>query len=230
MPQNNLPLSTNGLIMPSDFPSTEYESVYKKVLPYELLAKVSYEHFSGAWNAIAYRFRAIIEYEAAFTASLIKNGSSPSPIDRYQQERDLFGFFSSGFSIFESSFYGLFSIGSIISAANFPMTNLKAIKPSFTAKALEKAFPNDGINTVLQSILSDNTFLDWHEIRNILTHRSAPGRVFFEGFGGGVPIPDQWKIGNISLDSKMAFTKRAALSELFLKLMKGIDQFTQSHI
>jgi hypothetical protein len=213
----NNPLSTNGLVMPSDFAVAEYESIQKRVEPRSRISPKIYEHFGGAWNALAYRFIAVTEYEAAFSNSLADVGSSPLPSHRSRQERELFGFFSNGFSVLESAFYGLFSLGAFISEPNFPISTPKdqqRISPSLTASAMTKTFGGDPIISVITAILSDQAYLEWREVRNILTHRAAPGRTFFVGIGGDDALPDEWKIKNIPLDGKLAPMRRSELSRL----------------
>jgi hypothetical protein len=227
------PLSTNGLIMPPDFPVAQYESVHGRVEPRARTSNDIYEQFAGAWNALSYRFLALTEYEAAFSASVARVGSRSSPLERHRQERDLFGFFSNGFSVFEATFYGLYSLGSFINAAAFPMSTAKdqqRITPSSTTAAMAKAFPGDPIHQTISTVLSDPALLEWREVRNILTHRVAPGRIFFVGIGGDDILPDQWKIKSIPLDEKMASARRGDLSRLLSVLMQGIDQFAQSHL
>lgn len=219
--------------MPPDFPVAHYESVHNKVQPLARTSNHVYEQFAGAWNALSYRFLALTEYEAKFAASLTGAGSRPVPPDRYRQERDLFGFFSNGFSVFEATFYGLFSLGSFFSAASFPMSTAKdqqRITPSSTAAAMTKAFPGDPIHQVISTVSSDPAYLELREVRNILAHRAAPGRTFFVGIGGDDTLPDQWKIKSIPLDAKMASTRRADLSRLLGELIQGIDQFAKSHL
>jgi hypothetical protein len=233
MTPTNAPLSINGLIMPPDFPVAEYESVHKRVEPRARSSKDIYEQFAGAWNAVAYRFLAVTEYETAFGASLSTGGGSPKPSERYQQERDLFGFFSNGFSVFEAVFYGLFGLGAFLSTTNFPMSTAKdqqRISPSSTVAAIAKAFPGEPINQVLSGISSDPAYVEWREVRNILTHRAAPGRTFFVGIGTDDTLPDQWKIKSIPLDAKMAPSRRGDLSRLLGLLLQGIDQFAKSRL
>ena len=219
--------------MPPDFPVTEYESVHMVVESRASGANDIYEQFAGAWNALAYRFLAVTEYEAAFTASITAFGSSPKPLDRHQQERDLFGFFSNGFSVFEAAFYSLYSLGAFHSGVKFPMGTAKdqqRITPSSTAAAIAKAFPDDPIQLAVDAVMSDAAYVEWREIRNILTHRAAPGRTFFVGIGDDNVIPDEWKIKSIPLDVKMAPTRRSNLSRLISGLLRGIDQFAKSHL
>jgi hypothetical protein len=231
MPGTNAPLSPNGLVMPPDFPVAAYESVYKRVEPRARTSNDIYEHFAGAWNAIAYRFIALTEYEAAFSTSIANVGAGPDPTERCRQERDLFGFFSNGFSIFEATFYGLFSLGAFLSSISFPIgtpRDQQRISPASTIAAIASAFPSDPINKVISTVVSDPAYVDWREVRNILTHRAAPGRQFF--VGGDDKLPDQWKIKNISLDAKMAPMRRVERSRLVKDLFQGIDQFAKSHL
>jgi hypothetical protein len=219
--------------MPSDFPVAEYESVHKIVAPRAHTPQDVYEQFAGAWNALAYRFLAVTEYEAALTGSLAKAGTSPTPTERYRQERDLFGFFSNGFSIFEAVFYGLFSLGAFLSATSFPLSTAKdqqRISPSSTATAMANAFPGDPLQQVIIRVSSDPAYVECREVRNVLTHRAAPGRTFFVGIGGDDVLADQWKIKGIPLDAKMAATRRIDLARLLCEMMQGIDQFAQSHL
>lgn len=113
-------LSPNGLSVPKAFPYTEYESVYKTVSG-KLFSHEFYEHFSGSWNAIAYRYCACLDHGNEFMDSLSEDGSSPPPQDRYTQERILFNFFSSAFATFEALFYGMYSIGVFTAPTSFSL-------------------------------------------------------------------------------------------------------------
>jgi len=219
--------------MPADFPVAEYESVHKKGETCATAQPAIYEQFAGAWNALSYRFVAMAGYGAALTDSLAKVGASPPPNERYSQERDLFGFFSNGFSIFEAAFYGLFSLGAFISPANFPIATAKdqqRISPAVTAGAVAKAFPGDPLQLVITRVSTDSAYVEGREVRNVLTHRSAPGRTFFVGIGGDDVLADEWKIKSIPLDAKMANSRRADLARLLGDLVQGIDQFAKSRL
>jgi hypothetical protein len=152
---------------------------------------------------------------------------------RCPQERDLFGFFSNGFSVLEATFFGLFSLGAFLSAANFPIKTPKdqqRISPSSTAAAMLKAFPGDPINQTISATISDRAYLEWREVRNVLTHRAAPGRTFFVGIGGDDELPDLWKILSIPLDLKMAPSRRAELSRLLTIVLRAVEQFSKSRL
>src|SRR5215210_6406760 len=127
-------LTTNGLIPHDDFPFDPYEAVHAKVAA-KWSGAVSYHQYSGAWNALAYRFHGSIDAGAKFQKSLKDFGAHPAPHQRYQQEEALFNFFSNGFAAFEALFYGLFAVGSFIDAIAFPLTTPREeqrVSPSHT--------------------------------------------------------------------------------------------------
>jgi hypothetical protein len=226
--KKSIRLSTNGLVMPLDFPAEAYESVFSKSLKYVQSANDIYSQFAGAWNAVAYRFLAVADYEREFN-SLVSD-RSPEPEIRHAQERQLFGFFSNGFSVFEAAFYSAFSLGALVAPIAFPITSAKdqqRISATTTMAALKATFPDDPINNLLGEISDDPAYLEWREIRNVLTHRAAPGRTFFAGIGGLDGLPDQWKIKNITLDADMAPARRAQLSKLLTKFIDAVDVFSR---
>lgn len=228
----SIPLKTNGLLMPVDFPTAQYNDVYERTLSQVTASPAIHEQFAGAWNAVAYRFQAMADDEIAFTSLVVQ--TAPEPPIRYQQERSLFGFFSNGFSVFEATFYGVFALGALLSPADFPIAtprDQQRIAPHSTLAALAKAFPAEPLNTAISNLLADTQFLEWREIRNVLTHRAAPGRTFFVSIGdpSETPLPDEWKLKGIPLDDKMAPMRRAQLSGQLDELLDGIRDFTLRH-
>jgi hypothetical protein len=204
-------------MMPADFPIDSFEAVHMEVAPHAERHALVYPHFAGAWHAIAYRFLSLVECGDAFTESLLAHGTSPEAVARYQQERSLFGFFSNSFSTFEAFFYGMFAVGSMLAALSFPMASprdQRRVSPKSTLDAYRVAFPSDPIIGVFTSIVEDPAYKELQEVRNILTHRTAPGRTFFVTVGGLEAPPDEWKIGNIPLDKRMAPSRREHVARL----------------
>jgi hypothetical protein len=219
--------------MPADFPVDHYEAVHKCVQPRGETSNEGYQQFAGAWNALTYRFVALGGYEADLTAALGNLRETLTAERRCRQERDLFGFFSNGFSVFESAFYGLFSIGTILREAEFPLStpsDQQRVSPTTTCSVLKKTFPGDPILEVVSAVTSDRAYREAREIRNVLTHRTAPGRTFFASVGVDGDLPDQWKLNNITLDATMASTRRAEVARLLTDLLKGIDRFVQARL
>jgi hypothetical protein len=58
-----------------------------------------------------------------------------------------------------------------------------------TVKAYTSAFPGDPIVAALRAVIADPTYLELKEIRNVLSHRSAPGRTIHAAIGDE-PAPD----------------------------------------
>lgn len=216
--------------MPGDFPVAQYEAVFDRVSRWTNASGHAYEQFAAAWNAVSYRYLAMTEDEKSFTALVTK--TAPEPEIRYEQERSLFGFFSNGFSVFESTFYGLFALGALLSPPHFPIVSPKEqqrISPQSTMAAFKAAFTNDAINSAISALTNSADYIEWREIRNILTHRAAPGRTFFVGIGGASdePLPDQWKVKGIALDKNMAVSRRGKLADLLNRFLDGSQEFVE---
>jgi hypothetical protein len=56
---------------------------------------------------------------------------------------------------------------------------MRSITPERTAKRLEEAFPEEAITITLKETLVQGIYAEWKDIRNILAHRTAPGRVIY---------------------------------------------------
>jgi hypothetical protein len=80
------------------------------------------------------------------------------------------------------------------------------------------------------AVTRDSAYLEWREVRNVLTHRAVPGRTFFVGIGGDDVLVDQWKIKNIPLDEKMASKRRAELSRLLGDMLAAIERFAEARL
>jgi hypothetical protein len=225
------PLTINGLMMPSDFPVADFEAIHKKIAPLSNSKAELYSHYGGAWNAVSYRYMALVEYGEAFTQSVRTHGAAPEARLRYQQEKDLFGLFANGFSIFESLFFGLFAIGGLLDSAQFPLStprDQRRVSPKSTFEAFNAAFPNDPIISSLSVLLDDTAYKEWQEIRNVLTHRSAPGRQFYLAVGSSETPPSQWKLSNIPLDANTAPQRRAHAARLLSAGMQAVRIFVEA--
>jgi hypothetical protein len=209
--------------MPSDFPFQEYETVNARAAP--LLAgqaELSRE-FGAAWNAVAYRFQAVVEHGESVSASLSKHGAGPPSEERYRQERDLYGFFASGYSTLEAAFYGLHFVGAYLRPDLFQIKNKRQIgAPS--GKLFTAAFPADQLGAVWAIILEDPAYKTWGEIRNVLIHRTAPGRAI--KFGG----EDRWNLNDLEMTSSMPIQMRAELARMLSGLLSGATRFAETRL
>ncbi len=220
-------LSPNGLIPHSDFPSRSYEAIHVGVNS-RWSGHPSYYQFSGAWNAVAYRFQGSVDAGLRFQKSLVTSGANPAPLQRYNQEEALFGFFSNGFAAFEALFYGMFAVGSFLVKDLFPLETPKderRVSPTTAQVAFKKAFPQDALVIAIETLISDEAYLLWRDMRNVLTHRAAPGRRVYVGIGTDDAPPVEWKLNGLPLDSTLVPTHRAHLSSLISTLMQEVDLF-----
>lgn len=220
-------LRGNGLLVPSDFPTAPYESIYSAVEAYQA-GHPLYEHHSGAWNALAYRFRAMTDSGEAFATLMKSHGSAPKPEERYLQEKALFDFFSAGFSVFECAFYGLYAIGAFLKQEIFVLSSARdqqQVSPAKTRDAFTKAFPADPILSAFAALFADPKYQEWREIRNVLTHRTAPGRRIYVSIGDDDAPPAEWKVNNSPLDSSIVSNGRRELSRLLTGLLTAGADF-----
>ena len=226
----NRPLSTIGLVMPNDFAAEPYEAIRSRVVAKKEAYPHSWAQYAGAWNAFAYRFLSCADHDRAFIGSIRRFGNSPPQPERYKQERELFGFFVTGLAAIESLCYGLFAIASMLDAQNFPITkpdHMRSINPEKTTKQFAVAFPEEDITAALQQMCTAQDFRDWKEIRNILAHRSTPGRVFH--LGGPHHGEALWVKG-IQIDINTTASRREWLAITTCALLNAADDFTDRNL
>jgi len=173
------------ILMPIDFPSSPYSRVAQQVSNYRGTHPELLEHHVAAWNALQYRYRACADHDAVFTGYVKKHGAvAHTSYALYVQQRELFGFCSTGLATIESFCYGLYAIGAIVDPHNFSMStvkDLRLIDPSSTRDAFEKAFSGEKITDTLKDKLESSDYKDLHKLRNILVHRVTPARIIFMG-------------------------------------------------
>lgn len=223
----HVPLTTNGLVPAPEFPAESYEAIHRHVVS-RWATHILYEHYAGAWSAVAYRFHSAMHACDEFETSIISYGSMPSPEDRYNQDQALSAFFSSGFSAFESVFYSLHTVGAFIDPSRFSLATSKAqqqVSPSQTTAAFKRAFSGDPILLAFESLFEDPAYQELREIRNVLTHRTAPGRRMYVGIGSDDAPETEWKLKNIRLDRSMARSRRYELARLLATLLISMETF-----
>lgn len=223
-------LRGNGLPPPEGFPTEPYNKIYDVVLATNPTHPL-YEHWSGAWMALAYRYCAAVDCGAQFADLCSKHGASPGPEHRYLQEKALFEFFSTGFSAFECTFYGLYAIGAFVAPASFVLSSERdqqRISPASTKDAFWRAFPNDPILTAFSALFADSEYRRWKEIRNVLTHRTAPGRRIYVSIGGDEDLPTEWKLTSSPLDASIVAMGLDELSRLVTNLVSASSSFVEA--
>jgi len=99
---------------------------------------------------------------------------------RYEQERELFNFFTNGLSAIETLGYMLYMICSIDSPKDFKIIteeDLKKIKLHNTVSKLKKFYSVKNITKELENLINNSQeYEEWVKVRNVLMHRETPGR------------------------------------------------------
>ena len=226
------PLKSIGIAMPIEFPSDRYESVSNQMEKYskgpEDIVKI-WKEFAAGWKAFAYRFFACREHCREFTKSIVKASRTPEPVERYLQDKELYGFYVNGISSVESYFYGIYMIGALKIPSEF-LFNCKAIqsiKPAYVLKIIKKISFLKDQKFVKQGkkILRNKTYKQWNYIRNILVHRSAPGRNIYTTNDNV-----EWQINKIPIDNYTTITPYAWLASELTQLVTDTDDFLTSSV
>lgn len=226
------PASPIGLPWPTDFPTNPYTRVSEQMGQNAQSHGDVWREFVGGWNGQLYRFIFCAESDDQFTSSIQRAGTSPAAEERLIQERALFTFIICGLSAVECFCYGLCGIASIVDPTRFKVTDpayRSKISPEqtrdqFAAKGL---FSQEPVTGSLQTTLGHQQYRDWKELRNILIHRSTPGR----GFYRGGPLDSQaiWS-QSISINATTTPSRRTWLSGAFTDLLVAAEQFAAEHL
>lgn len=219
--------------MPNDFDHTSYDSVNLRLAKYSQSSSAVWGHFAAAWNGIAYRFRALNDYDKDFTKRASETGIGSSAENLYMEEKYLFGFFASGLSTLECLSYAVYAIGALIDSSIFVFTadNLESITLKNTTKKYTSRFSAEGISIELQNLINSAEYGEWKKVRNILLHREVPSRVIFlEAAPRKFPEkPDVWKsMPGFDISDSTTSRRRIWLSEQVNLLLREIDTFTQN--
>jgi hypothetical protein len=226
------PLTATGLVMAPDFPTVEYEAAYERVRNVHA-GNPAFRHFGGAFNAMSYRFREAHDVAVAFQEQFKREGASPPPEPRYEQERLLFDFYSSCFSVLEAYFFALFAVGHMLKPGQFPLSTAKdeqKVGPSRTVELFEKHFTTDPMVAALKSLTQHGSYKSLREARNVLTHRSAPGRLMYVSTDPDEAPPTEWKLDSSPLTHDLLLSRKGELASLLRQAMVALAKFTKTHI
>src|SRR4030095_3646238 len=222
---------TTGLKMPSDFAIGTYNEIHQHLSKSSAVGSVTWPEYGSAWNSISYQFVTLDESDKSFTTSVKTHGSGPTQQERYIQERDLFSFFINGLAVLETFCYGMFAIGSFVDSSVFILSTAldkRRVTPDTTSAAFNSKFPNENITSDIASLISSNEFKFWKEIRNILAHRSNPGRDHKVTLGSSTRVEPVtlWRIG-IPIDITTTAERRKWLADNLNKLLELAHEFVK---
>jgi hypothetical protein len=226
------PLAVNGLVPPQDFPAADFEAIYTKMTPRS--SHSAHTRFVSAWSAVSYRYMAVSEYDGWFTASIVSAGPGPGQPIRYEQERDLFNFFSTGVSVFDAFCFGAFAIGAHTGSIDFKLagdSDERRVDWKRLVSAYTKSFVNDPIISVLISIDTDKALGEIRDARNILMHRAVPPRQIGITFGpSAVPSISTINRLNLTLDQNTTGSLRKEIVRLLSLGLSGMRTFVEAKL
>jgi hypothetical protein len=184
------PFVASGLAVPDDFPAGAFEGTYVHALN----DVVHTEQFTGAWLGMAYRFRACAENGEAFAALFRTHGSNPPLEHRYAQDREMFEFHANGYGALDCLFYGMYFVAELVRPADFDVTVPRKITAQETTRLFDKHLRGEPLAVALHETYASQDCADWSELRNILAHRIASGRIIqLSTAGATAPSPpDRW--------------------------------------
>ena len=126
----------------------------------------------------------------------------------------------------------MFAAGLMLQPGHFPFVTAqqkRAVTASTTIAAYKAAYPGDAIVPLLEAAAKHSSLHELRDIRNVLSHRTAPGRTIQATIGGAVSEPDRWKLADIVLDDAATSSRRAQTSHLFSSMMDGFRVFALAH-
>jgi hypothetical protein len=226
----------SGLALPTPFPDALFEAVKNRVVVRMPSSTSERANFAGGHNGVRFRLRACADYSEEFIESVRRSGDAPPLEDRYQQERQLFGFFVSGIAALDCFNFLIHFTAAHLRPNCFPTqkaSDIRAIARKSTAKAFSRQFPGEAITIALNSLVTDSQLQQWDCFRNILAHRSAPGRVVYASLGSHCPDPAAvWRIdptANLTIDANLTPPRLDWLVTKLADLVVAADQFPQTY-
>ena len=79
-------------------------------------------------------------------------------------------------------------------------------------------------------MFTDAAYREWKEIRNVLTHRTAPGRTIVVSVESDEALLARWKINDIPLGTQTASLRRGHAARMLNALLNAAAVFTESRI
>jgi hypothetical protein len=187
-----------GMVSPPDFPLASYQDVAARMALLKDRHEQEWKEFAGGWNGLLYRFMFVAEEDTLFTTSVKEYGSSPISPHRFVQEKALYVFIVSGFSALECLCYGVSAAASIPFPNTFQILRpgfRRDVSPESTVRWLRESCPDEALTGRLATVTVSDEYREWKELRNVLAHRSTPGRHFIVGgnttWGEAVEIDEE---------------------------------------
>ena len=223
--------------LPQYFPKDKYEKIYIKVLQYKDNFQLQYHQFTGGWKSLVYRYFACTKHGDDYIKIIKKDRISPSYFLRYEQERELFNFFTNGLSAIETLGYMLYMVCSIKKPNDFKVIKkdlwkikLKNKRKDCTVEKLKTFYSEENITKELEKLTNSLEYKDWVEVRNVLMHRETPGRkIMLSSKRSKIEQSDLWFKG-IEINKQTTVCRLNWLELHLFKLIELTYDFTNKLI
>jgi hypothetical protein len=223
-----------GFDVPDDYPLALLETVHARLSDggcavYAVKQDV-WQEWAGGCNGTLYRFLQAAEASDAWAEAI--RIDRPGLDERLRQEFMLFSFFASALSSLECLAYGLCAVGQFLRPSVFHVTTRPhTITFGLAATKFSSEFPNDRLGPVLATVDQSREMNDLRGTRNILSHRSAPGRTYSETLTVGSDSASgatTWLAA--ALGSSTTGRPRAWVAGTLQEILQAADEFTTSHL
>lgn len=183
-----------GLELPSEFDVTTYDSVNERAAKYAdpnvPAMKNAWHVYASAWNGVAFRLRAAMDYHQDFAQSIVKS-TAPAGEERNIQERALFGCAAAALSAIECFYMATYGLGAILAPHFFPLKKASDLikNPGDVAQCFLDGFPNVPFSKQLDSIAKSSQLRSLGDFRNSLAHRGVLPRQHYLTLGAVTNVP-----------------------------------------
>jgi hypothetical protein len=192
------------------------------------------ESFIGACKGVVFRHRAAEEYDKTFDCALNGPGNAEGLCE---QEKALFGFFTSALASIDSFYFGTYFAGWLAQPESFTVVSQpKKITVSRTAYSFKCGLPGDRFTSALNNVPLHVQYQKLCDIRNTLAHRVVPNRIRYLAVHVGASAdpsvfndrPDTWKLPQSpSVDAHLTAAPLGWLSEALTMLIRELWDFTE---
>jgi len=232
-----------GIAMPSDFPNDENQAIWGRLTTHQKDDEERFGECGAALLGITRRFKAAADHDEAYIKAISRKGRG-SPQDQvYRQDKELFDFFINGYAVLDCFVYGAYFIGSLVQPSGFPLVGADdrhKINVKKTTEAYLNTFKTESISDAISEVFAyDRTnrvyvnaeYEAWSQIRNVIAHRSHPGRMHYLSTTPAMDRPSEWRVvGMPVLDATTTASRRAWLAGTLQHLLKTMEGFVWSRL
>lgn len=230
---------TVGLRLGPKFPTHAYNLVHTHVVFRGRFGKLHSRQWQASWNAVAFRYDALRRHDREFRRLLTDTHPVDPHAHRSAQEQELFGFFATASALFECFGYAAYTF---LAGTRIPGFRLRTLQDQRRVDlrtrllpALRTALPAHPLTTGFSRLLRSKAFGEIQDIRNYLSHRTAPTRAIHLGVGDVEYRADQWNLrphgrANIPVEPGTTASRVVWCSEMLTLLTVRLERYADNRL